>query len=81
MEAQMDVIDNGNCADQWRAVSGASIFDTHICIEAEGRSACNVSFLQSSAIFYYDETFPFVQECSKILMLLWLLLDNMSSHA
>ncbi|XP_011413121.1 fibrinolytic enzyme, isozyme C [Magallana gigas] len=41
MEAQMDVIDNGNCADQWRAVSGASIFDTHICIEAEGRSACN----------------------------------------
>lgn len=56
----MDVIDNGNCADQWRAVSGASIFDTHICIEAEGRSACNVSFLQSTAVFYYDETFPFV---------------------
>lgn len=41
----MDVIDNGNCADQWRAVSGASIFDTHICLQAEGKSACNVSFL------------------------------------
>nr|XP_022327667.1 LOW QUALITY PROTEIN: fibrinolytic enzyme, isozyme C-like [Crassostrea virginica] len=41
MEARMDVIDNGNCADQWRAVSGASIFDTHICLQAEGKSACN----------------------------------------
>lgn len=47
----MDVIDNGNCADQWRAVSGASIFDTHICIEAEGRSACNVSFFAINSHF------------------------------
>lgn len=66
----MDVIDNGNCADQWRAVSGASIFDTHICIEAEGKSACNVSFQQSTAIFYNDETFSIVQKSIKILILL-----------
>ncbi|XP_061170067.1 fibrinolytic enzyme, isozyme C-like [Saccostrea echinata] len=41
MEARMDVIGNGDCANQWRDISGASIFDTHICLQAEGKSACN----------------------------------------
>ncbi|KAK3088468.1 hypothetical protein FSP39_019573 [Pinctada imbricata] len=41
MEAQMDVIDNGDCASKWRGITGAAILDTHICIEAEGKSSCN----------------------------------------
>ncbi|XP_069120255.1 fibrinolytic enzyme, isozyme C-like [Argopecten irradians] len=41
MEAQMGVISNGQCEQSWSQISGASIYDTHICIEAVGKSACN----------------------------------------
>ncbi|XP_033761350.1 LOW QUALITY PROTEIN: fibrinolytic enzyme, isozyme C-like [Pecten maximus] len=41
MEARMDVISNGECEQRWSPVTGASIYDTHICIEADGKSACN----------------------------------------
>ncbi|OWF43505.1 fibrinolytic enzyme, isozyme C-like [Mizuhopecten yessoensis] len=41
MEARMEVISNGDCEQSWSQVSGASIYDTHICIEAQGKSACS----------------------------------------
>lgn len=43
MEAKINNIANTECSNRWASVSGASIFNSHICLYEEGKSACSVS--------------------------------------
>ncbi|OWF42704.1 elastase-1-like [Mizuhopecten yessoensis] len=41
MEVNIDVITNSDCSRLWRRVSGASIFNTHICLFEKNKGSCN----------------------------------------
>ncbi|XP_022328315.1 chymotrypsin-like serine proteinase [Crassostrea virginica] len=41
MEAKINNIANTECSNRWASVSGASIFNSHICLYEEGKSACS----------------------------------------
>ncbi|XP_067674528.1 chymotrypsin-like serine proteinase [Haliotis asinina] len=40
-KANMTVLTNSDCSSRWSGISGTSINDGHICIDASGRSACS----------------------------------------